>query len=549
MNDALLFLAWLTPLAALVPALRSAGRWWMPAATLPAFAAVLLVPVGTSVDVPWLLMGVRLGLDPSGRVFLAFTALLWLAAGLHAAMHMHGDPHSARFRLYFLLAMSGNFGLIVGQDLISFYFGFALMGLASYGLVVHEGNDRVRRAGRVYLVMTLIGEVALFAAFLFLYSRTGSLTPTPVQVAGAAPVELGLLLLAFGIKAGLLGLHMWLPLAHPAAPVAASAVLSGAMIKAALIGWLHYLPLGQQPLPKLGVLLVLAGAAAALLAVPAALVQRDPKVVLAYSSIAKMGTMIAGLGIAVMEPSLATAMIAALIFYAAHHGLAKGALFLGVGVVKSSTGRWPLVVLILIALVLAAAPFTSGALAKDLLKQALLEPSSGWATLLTWMLPLTAVGTALVMGRFLYLMHRMAGSAAIAETGSSLPWLGLAAASLSLPLVYGAATYELSGVWPILVAAVLTAAVIWVRPPGLVQWVGLIPPGDFLDPLMHSLRRLGIFLVRLFTECHNRIGAGLRGRLPRFLSATPRGVAETAEQSSEQPAAVAPGLSAVPRLP
>lgn len=163
---------------------------------------------------------------------------------------------------------------------------------------------------------------------------------------------------AFGIKAGLIGLHMWLPLAHPAAPVAASAVLSVAMIKAGLIGWLRYLPLGQQALPELGALPILASIAAALLAVPAALVQRDPKVVLAYSSIAKMGTMIAGLGIAVMVPALAPAMIAALIFYATNHGLAKGVLFLGVGVVKGSSSRWPLLVLASNALVLAGAPFT-----------------------------------------------------------------------------------------------------------------------------------------------------------------------------------------------
>ena len=93
--------------------------------------------------------------------------------------------------------------------------------------------------------------------------------------------------------------------------------------------------------------------AAALLVVPIALVQRDPKVVLAYSSIGKMGTMIAGLGVAAMEPGLAPAITIALLFYAAQHGFAKGALFLGVGIVKSSNQRWPLAALTLIALVLA----------------------------------------------------------------------------------------------------------------------------------------------------------------------------------------------------
>lgn len=494
-NATLLFFAWLAPLMVLLPAISPGGRWWMPVAALPALAAALLVPADTFVDLPWLLLGVRLGVDSVGRMFLPFTAVLWLAAGLHAALHMQADANSARFRLFFLLAMSGNFGLIVGQDLISFYFGFALMGLAAYGLVVHEGNDRVRRAGRVYLVMTLAGEVALFAAFVFLYSRTGTLTPTTEQIAGAGPAELGLLLLAFGIKAGLLGLHMWLPLAHPAAPIAASAVLSGAMIKAALVGWLRYLPLGQQSLPELGVALVVAGLAAALLIVPVALVQRDPKVVLAYSSIGKMGTMIAALGIAVMEPLLIPTMTVALCFYAAHHGLAKGALFLGVGVVKTSSSRWPLAALVLVALVLAGAPFTSGALAKDLLVQALSESPSRWAALLIWVFPLSAAGTTLVMGRFVYLMYRLAGSATIAGGAAALPWLGLATVSLGLPLIYGAIVDNLSSAWPILAAAVLIVAVLSSNTLLPAKLVGLIPPGDILEPLLRFARRLSAVSV------------------------------------------------------
>ncbi len=76
MSKTLLLLAWLAPLIVLVPAVGRAGRWWMPAAALPALAAALLVPVGTFVDLPWLLLGVRLGLDSVGLVFLAFSAVL-----------------------------------------------------------------------------------------------------------------------------------------------------------------------------------------------------------------------------------------------------------------------------------------------------------------------------------------------------------------------------------------------------------------------------------------------------------------------------------------
>lgn len=520
MNATLLFLAWLAPLAALAPALSNGGRWWLPAAALPALAAGLLVPVGTSVDIPWLLLGVRLGLDPTTQVFLTFTAFLWLAAGWHAALYMQGDPHFPRFRLYFLLAMSGNFGLIVGQDLMSFYLGFALMGLAAYGLVVHEGSDWVRRAGRVYLALTLVGEVTLFAAFLFLFTRTGTLTPSPDQIAGAGPVELSLLLLAFGIKAGMLGLHVWLPLAHPAAPVAASAVLSGAMIKASLIGWFRYLPLGQESLPGLGIFFVLAGIAAALLAVPAALAQRDPKVLLAYSSIGKMGTMIAALGIALLEPALVPALIAALTVYAAHHGLAKGALFLGVGVVKGTADRWPMLVLGLPALVLAGAPFTSGALAKNLLQQAVLDYPV-WTMFWSWALPVTATGTALVVVRFLYLMHRTAGAAAAARPASSLPWLGLVAISMGLPLVLGTVTFTLSSVLPIMAAAVLAIATIKGRTLGVGRWVGRVPPGDILNPLMRLLRRLASALGKYGLRSRTFLDDGLRKRLLRRLGELP----------------------------
>jgi len=181
-------------------------------------------------------------------------------------------------------------------------------------------------------------------------------------------------------------------------------------------------------------------------------------------------------------------MIAALVFYAAHHGLAKGALFLGVGVVKGTSGRWPLLVLGLIALVLVGAPLTSGALAKDLLKHALLESPSGWAVLMMWILPVTATGTALVMARFMYLMNRMTGAAPIAGAAPSLPWLGLAAASLGLPLAYGAVSYELSAAWPILVALVLTTVVVWRRPSLVTRWVGAVPPGDILEPLARIFR-------------------------------------------------------------
>lgn len=472
----------LLPLLLIPLAVRHGGRGWLPLAAVPAVLVAWLVPAGTFVDLPWLLLGTRLGMDFPGRIFLAFTALVWLLAGLSSAFGAPGDEHAGRFRVFYLLAMSGNFGLILAHDLVSFYLGFALMSLAAYGLVVHDGTATVRRAGRVYLVLALVGEVTLFAGLLLLYQRTGTLAPAGPELAGSGPLELALLVLAFGIKAGLPGLHVWLPLAHPAAPIPASAVLSGAMIKAGLLGWLRYLPLGQEGLPVLGNGFLLAGSLATLGAVAVGLVQRDPKVVLAYSSIAKMGTMTIGVGIAALMPALAPAAVGAVAIYAAHHGLAKGALFLGVGVVKSSTGRWPLLVLLIPALVLAGAPLTSGALAKAELKQVLSGMPADTLQWLSWGLLLATTGTTLLMLRFLLLLWHPVDASPIRQP--ALPWLGLVLASLGLPLLLGGFRLSLADLWPLLAGLML--ALLGRRTPGL-RWasgVGRIPPGDLLVPVL-----------------------------------------------------------------
>jgi hypothetical protein len=119
--------------------------------------------------------------------------------------------------------------------------------------------------------------------------------------------------------------------------------------------------------------------------------------------------------------------------------------------------------------------------------------TSIWVTFLTWMLPFTAAGTGLVMARFLYLMHRKVGSASTVTASASLPWLALAAASLGVPLIYGAVAYDLSSALPIVVAAVLAAAVGWSRRSPFARWVGMVPPGDILDLLMRW--RLARFLL------------------------------------------------------
>lgn len=390
------------------PGWRAAAVRWSPVSALPALLLALTGISGTVLDPPWPVKLATLGLDETGRIFLIFSAVLWLLSGWFSLGYLSDDRHPTRFHIFFLLSMAGNFILILARDIPTFYSGFALMGFASCGLVAHKGDPAAVRAGRIYLALAAIGEIMLFSAFGMLATQAETVEIARVVTADMPRLPFLLLFAGFGIKAGALSLHFWLPLAHSAAPVPASAVLSGAMIKAGLFGWLRFLPFGLVALPNFGIGLITAGLAATLLATIAGVTQRNPKTVLAYSSLGQMGIIIVGLGVAFLRPAAWPGLMAAILIYALHHALAKGALFLGVTPAMEAATRRQIWLarfgLLVSALALAGAPFTSGALAKLALKAKLDYLPEPWGYLVGFSLTLAAMGTAMLMARFLFLV-------------------------------------------------------------------------------------------------------------------------------------------------
>jgi formate hydrogenlyase subunit 3/multisubunit Na+/H+ antiporter MnhD subunit len=417
----------LTPLRPLVAALA-------PAAPLPALAAASFAP--PALDAPWLMLGVRFAIEGPAPAFLFFSGLLWCLGSLAALAYHRDDPRRTGFLACFLLAMAGNLGLLVAGDAFAFYAFFALMSFASYGLVVHVRSAAARRAGRVYIAFVVAGELVLFAGIAFAVASAGSPLLTDIREADLPPAVLAFFLVGFGIKLGLVPLHIWLPLAHAAAPVAASAVLSGAMIKAGLFGLVTFLPLGLAPLPAFGLFLMFAGAAAIPLATVLGGLSPSPKAVLAWSSVGQMGLLAIALGVGLTEPALWALLAPAVLFYAAHHALAKGALFLGVGTVLADRATaWrsaTLVALALPAATLAAFPLTGGDAAKGALKAAF----DGAPALAVWILPVLAASTAattFLMTRLFLVLTRQA--VVPRPKALALPFLVAAAlAVLVLPL-------------------------------------------------------------------------------------------------------------------
>jgi formate hydrogenlyase subunit 3/multisubunit Na+/H+ antiporter MnhD subunit len=457
-------------------------------APLPAVAAALNKFGGTTLVLPRALLGLTFVLDRSGAMLLGASALLWVAAGAYAAVFLRGRPDSGRFTVWWLMTLTGSLGIFIAADLISFYLFFTLVSLAAYGLVVFDGTSEAKRAGAVYVSLAVLGEALLLMGFVLLAATepNGSLLISDTAVSFAtSPLRnavLAFLILGFGLKIGLVPLHVWMPLTYSAAPIPAAAVLSGAAVKAGIV-FIRFVPF-EPPRPNWGVALATAGFFSAFYGVAIGITQSNPKTVLAYSSVSQMGLLAAVIGIGLMVGDTSAATPA--IFYAVHHTLVKGGLFLAVGVSALTRERrlWLVVFpAAVLALGLGGLPLTGGALAKLAIKGSLGDGAAG--TLAT----LSSIASTVLMIHFLQRLKSDAPQDphASAPTGLVVPWLTIAIAAVVLPwalyprIVGGSfsdvlAPKELwAALWPVLLGGLLSIAM-WRR----ANWLTPIPAGDVL---------------------------------------------------------------------
>ncbi|QNG17802.1 formate hydrogenlyase [Rhodococcus triatomae] len=490
-----------------------------PLAVIPTAALALLGPdrVGPF-ELPWMLLGTHFAMDVLGRPLLFVTALLYGAAMI--AVYSSGTTRTATLTGFLLIGFVGNAGVFVAADAITFYLSFAVMSLSAYGLVIHERTAAARRAGRVYVVLTMISEVAVLAAVVLTVHAGGLLladAPSAVAHSDQRSLIIALLVVGFGVKAGTFPLHVWLPLAHPAAPPPGSAVLSGTMIKAGLMGWLRFLPLGEVALPGWGLGIVVVALIGAFLALPPGLLQNDAKVALAYSSISQMGFLAVLVGTALATPELTEACTLAAVVYAVHHGMAKGGLFLGVTVWRTHgegwVRWWVLIGLGLLALAVAGAPLGSGAVAKYAAKEAI-STSTVLGIGLAELLPLVGTVSTLLLARAGWLLITGSRDRAWGVDGAIVSWsvlivggtvftwylAGQWASVLSVPGLDAVTFWDAT--WPILLGIGLAAAGWWLSSRDfLPAWLAhpdgrILPPGDLVVPEEAMARRLGRTLER-----------------------------------------------------
>ena len=336
---------------AAVAAAGRAARLLRPARALAGVAALALALAGVAV-----LLGAPGGTltwftgfpgDPLRAGLDALSAPFALIVGLSAAATLSawdldaGPTEASRIALH--MAFAAALALVIcARHALLLLAAWELMTLASAALVAGDlASARARRATFVYLAMSQLGAAALAGALLSLAARAQTLQLEPL-LAGLATDPTAALLIALvtlgtAVKLGLVPLHAWLPLAHPEAPAPASALMSGAMVKAGLYLLLRLVwqPLGTPP-AAWGEALIVAGVASALTGALSAALDTDAKRVLAWSTVKHAGVLALGLGLAATlaaraEPVLAGVALAATLYHAVGHALAKTLGFLAVG--------------------------------------------------------------------------------------------------------------------------------------------------------------------------------------------------------------------------
>src|SRR5262249_55399089 len=292
----------------------------------------------------------HLRLDALSAFFLAVVDLGAMTTSLFALGYGEHERAPARVVPFFPPFLAGLPLVVLAHDAFPFLLSWAVVSLAPCAVVIshHRVPENVR-AGYIYLLMASFGTLALLLAFGLLAGSDGLYTFAQMRAAHPAgatgALVLLLVLIGAGSKAGLVPLHVWLPLAHPAAPSHVSALMSGVMTKVAVYGFVRIVfELAGAPSWWWSIVILTVAGITTVMGVLYALMQHDLKRLLAYHTVENIGIIFIGLGLALAFKSQGMLFAAALAFTAAilpvfNHSLFKSLLFFGAGAVLPTTGE------------------------------------------------------------------------------------------------------------------------------------------------------------------------------------------------------------------
>lgn len=285
-------------------------------------------------------------IDEISIIFVVIALLIFVCAGIYSFEYMKHEEKEHRYFGFYLIVLGVLIALCFAGNLITFYLFFELLTVSSFPLVLHNRSKEAIMAALKYLFYSLSGAyMALFGLyFIEKYANTLTFSQGGVISAQAGVEHTGLLLgiamlmlIGFGVKAGIFPMQAWLPTAHPVAPAPASAVLSAVIVKAgvlALIRVVYYI-FGADFLRGTWVQTVWLVLSLITIFMGSMLAYREPvlKKRLAYSTVSQVSYILFGL--AVMNTEAVTGSILQVLC----HGLAKASLFLCAGAIIYQTGK------------------------------------------------------------------------------------------------------------------------------------------------------------------------------------------------------------------
>ena len=431
---------------------------------------------------PWIV-----ALDPLSAWFLLLIALVGAATAVYGVTYLaaeRGHRPVAHAHVGIAVLLAAMMGVVVAQAAVLFLLAWEIMAVSAYFLIVYEGERaEVARAGLLYLALTHVGTLALFAMFLAWRSPGGDLTFASLAATPAAPAVILLLaLIGFGVKAGIVPLHFWLPGAHAAAPSHVSALLSGVMIKTGIYGLLRVMSLLGVVPAWWGWTLLGLGLVSGVLGVLWALAQHDLKRVLAYSSVENVGIILLGMGTGVLgmtyrQPVLAVLGLGGAMLHALNHSLFKSLLFLGAGSIVRATGtrtldelggvgRWmPLTAtaFLLGSVAIVGLPPLNGFVSEWVVVQALLR--TGMTAGAGQLAVFAAAGLGLIAALALACFARVFGVVFLGQARSERPLPVEAGAGMLVPMAVLGAGCLMLGFAPVLAVRPLAGVVAVIFPP------------------------------------------------------------------------------------
>lgn len=361
-------------------------------------------------------------IDPLSALFLLPIFVVSACAAIYgqeywtAAKNRRTEP---KLTFFFGLLAAAMASVVVAAHGLLFLMAWEVMALSAYfTLTTSDDQAEVRQAGTLYLITTHIGTLALFALFALLRSASGSFSfPAAGTLDGTGSLAVGIFIatvVGFGMKAGLMPLHIWLPSAHANAPSHVSALMSGVLIKTGIYGIVRIFGFFDTAPPWWGITVLVLGIVSGIAGVAFAIGQHDLKRLLAYHSIENIGIIAMGIGVALIGKSIGSSVLVMLgitgaLLHVLNHATFKSLLFLSAGSVIHAIGTREID---LMGGVMRRAPYTAGCFLVGAVAICGLPPLNGF------------------ISEFLIYLGFFSGIQA--PTGTSLPFLALAVPSLAL---------------------------------------------------------------------------------------------------------------------